>query len=88
MEAASKVEVDLTELPAVFDVEEALESDAPVLKEWGTNYFEYEGHECRRVRYGDVETGFEKADEGSGSGHITAGCLENEIVDLAADSSR
>ncbi|GAB7018772.1 xanthine dehydrogenase family protein molybdopterin-binding subunit [Halostagnicola bangensis] len=62
MEAASKVEVDLTELPAVFDVEEALEPDAPILKEWGTNHFEYDGHECRRVRYGDVDKGFEEAD--------------------------
>ncbi|WP_380676616.1 xanthine dehydrogenase family protein molybdopterin-binding subunit [Salinigranum sp. GCM10025319] len=62
MEAASKVEVDLTELDAVFDVEEALTEDAPVLKEWGTNYFEYEGHECRRVRFGDVEQGFAEAD--------------------------
>ncbi|WP_255666471.1 molybdopterin cofactor-binding domain-containing protein [Haladaptatus sp. DYF46] len=62
MEAASKVEVDLTELPAVFDVEEALEEDAPTLKPWGTNHFEFQGHECRRVRYGDVEEGFAEAD--------------------------
>jgi CO/xanthine dehydrogenase Mo-binding subunit len=61
-EAASKVRLDLEELPAVFDVEEALKPDAPILKEWGTNYFIYEGHHCRRVRFGDIEKGFQDAD--------------------------
>jgi len=62
MEAAGRVQLDLEELPAVFDVEEALKPDAPILKHWGTNYFVYEGHHCRRVRYGDVEKGFAEAD--------------------------
>jgi CO/xanthine dehydrogenase Mo-binding subunit len=62
MEAVSKVKLDLEELPAVFDVEEALKPDAPVVTHWGKNYFVYEGHECRRVRLGDVEQGFASAD--------------------------
>ena len=62
MEAVSKVRLDLEELPAVFDVEEALKPGAPVLKDWGTNYFVYEGHHCRRVRFGDVDKGFAEAD--------------------------
>ncbi|HUV28418.1 MAG TPA: molybdopterin cofactor-binding domain-containing protein [Anaerolineales bacterium] len=62
MEAVSKVRLNLEELPAVFDVEEALKPEAPILKEWGTNYFVYEGHHCRRVRFGDVEKGFSEAD--------------------------
>jgi CO/xanthine dehydrogenase Mo-binding subunit len=62
MEAVSKVKLDLEELPAVFDVEEALKPGAPILKDWGTNYFVYEGHHCRRVRSGDVEKGFAEAD--------------------------
>jgi CO/xanthine dehydrogenase Mo-binding subunit len=62
MEAVSKVKLDLEELPAVLDVEEALKPDAPILKPWGTNYFVYEGHHCRRVRLGDVEAGFREAD--------------------------
>jgi CO/xanthine dehydrogenase Mo-binding subunit len=62
MEAVSQVRLDLEELPAVFDVEEALKPDAPILKEWGTNYFVYEGHHCRRVRFGDVDKGFQEAD--------------------------
>ena len=47
-EAVSKVRLDLEELPAVFDVEEALKPGAPILKDWGTNYFVYEGHHCRK----------------------------------------
>jgi CO/xanthine dehydrogenase Mo-binding subunit len=62
MEAVSKVHIDLEELPAIFDVEEALKPDAPILKEWGTNYFIYEGHHCRRVRFGDIDQGFRDAD--------------------------
>ena len=62
MEAVSKVKLDLEELPAVFDVEEALKPGAPIVTHWGSNYFVYEGHECRRVRYGDVEQGFAQAD--------------------------
>jgi CO/xanthine dehydrogenase Mo-binding subunit len=46
----------------VFDVEEALQPGAPILKDWGTNYFVYEGHHCRRVRFGDVDKGFAEAD--------------------------
>ncbi|MEO8289291.1 MAG: xanthine dehydrogenase family protein molybdopterin-binding subunit [Chloroflexota bacterium] len=62
MEAVSKVRLDLEELPALFDVEEALKPDAPKIALTGLNYFEYEGHHCRRVRYGDVEKGFAEAD--------------------------
>jgi len=62
MEAVGKVRLDLEELPAVFDVEEALKPDAPILKGWGTNYFVYEGHHCRRVRFGDVDKALAEAD--------------------------
>jgi CO/xanthine dehydrogenase Mo-binding subunit len=62
MEAVSKVRLELEELPAVYDVEEALKPGAPVLKPWGTNHFVYEGHHCRRVRFGDVERALEEAD--------------------------
>jgi CO/xanthine dehydrogenase Mo-binding subunit len=62
-EAVSKVRLDLEELPAVFDVEEAMKPDAPVVTDWGDNVFHFEnGHPCRRVRLGDVEEGFAEAD--------------------------
>jgi CO/xanthine dehydrogenase Mo-binding subunit len=67
LEAAARVRMDLEELPAVFDVEEALKEGAPILKDWGTNYFiydyEYEQQNAfRKVRFGDVEQGFAQAD--------------------------
>jgi CO/xanthine dehydrogenase Mo-binding subunit len=62
-EAAAKVKVEYEELPAVFDVEEALKPGAPLVNEFhGQNWFVYEGHHCRRVRHGDVEKGFAEAD--------------------------
>ena len=77
MEAVSKVKLDLEELPAVLDVEEALKPGAPVLKDWGTNYFVYEDHECRRVRFGDVEKAFEEAD------YIIEECYQTSPIEHA-----
>ncbi|MEV4343234.1 molybdopterin cofactor-binding domain-containing protein [Actinoplanes sp. NPDC049596] len=62
LEGVRRVKVSYTELPAVLDVEEALSPDAPVIKQSGTNYFVYEGHHARRLRFGDVEQGFAQAD--------------------------
>ena len=61
IEAVSRVRLDLEELPAVFDVEEALKPGAPILKPWGTNYFDLRGpslppHSLRR-RGGRVRAG-------------------------------
>jgi CO/xanthine dehydrogenase Mo-binding subunit len=53
-EAVAKVKLDLEELPAVFDVEEAMKPEAPIVTDWGNNTFMFEGHNARRVRYGDV----------------------------------
>jgi len=39
-----------------------MSEDAPVIKRAGTNYFVYEGHHARRIRFGDVEEGFAQAD--------------------------
>lgn len=62
LEAVSKIKVEYEELPAVFDVEDALKDDAPIITVHGTNYFPYEDHHCRRIRFGDVEKGFAEAD--------------------------
>jgi len=61
--AAALVRVTYEDLEPVFDVEEALAEGAPLVNEFhGNNYFTYEGHHCRRVRFGDVERGFAEAD--------------------------
>lgn len=62
-EAAAKVKIDYEVLPAVLDIEEALKPDAPIVNEYhGQNYYLYDSGECRKVRFGDVETGFAQAD--------------------------
>ena len=62
-EAAAKVKVDYEVLPAVFDMESALEPGAPVVNEYhGQNYYKYDSGESRKVRFGDVEQGFAEAD--------------------------
>ena len=61
-EGAAAVKITYEDLPPVFDVEKALEPGAPILKPHGTNYFEYEGHHCRRIRFGDIDAGFAEAD--------------------------
>jgi CO/xanthine dehydrogenase Mo-binding subunit len=77
MEAVAKVRVDLEELPAVFDVEEALKPGAPIVTHWGNNTFMYEGHPCRRVRLGDVEAAFAGAD------HIVEGVYNTSPIEHA-----
>ena len=59
---AAAVRVEYEDLPAVFDVEEALAEGTPPIKPHGTNYFVYEGHHCRRIRFGDVDRAFAEAD--------------------------
>jgi CO/xanthine dehydrogenase Mo-binding subunit len=61
-EGAAAVKIEYEDLEPIFDVEEAIKPDAYPLKPHGTNHFIYEGHECRRVRLGDVEKGFAEAD--------------------------
>jgi CO/xanthine dehydrogenase Mo-binding subunit len=61
--AVSRVKLDIEELPAVQDVEEALKPGAPIIADTGVNYFIYEnGMDHRQVRLGDVEKGFAEAD--------------------------
>ena len=59
---AAAVRVEYEDLPAVFDMEEALADGTPAIKPHGTNYFVYEGHHCRRIRFGDVDRAFAAVD--------------------------
>ncbi|MFN2278641.1 MAG: xanthine dehydrogenase family protein molybdopterin-binding subunit, partial [Candidatus Promineifilaceae bacterium] len=61
--AASLVKLDIEEVEAVFDVEEALKPGAPIIADTGVNYFIYENEmDHRQVRLGDVEKAFQEAD--------------------------
>ena len=77
LDAVAAVRLDLEELPAVFDVEEALKPDAPIVTHWGNNTFMYEGHPCRRVRLGDVDEAFARAD------HIVEGVYNTKPIEHA-----
>ncbi len=55
-DAARDVRIDLSELPAVFDAEEALSPDAPRVHDGGNLLLHY------KVRKGDVGSGFDDAD--------------------------
>jgi CO/xanthine dehydrogenase Mo-binding subunit len=71
------VQLDLEELPAVFDVVEAHTPDAPIDTPWDTNYFRYAGHHGRRVRYGDVAAARARAD------HVIEGTYQNSPTEHA-----
>ncbi len=62
VEGAARVRVTYEDLPPVLDMEEALAEATTPFKPHGANYFVYEGHHCRRIRFGDVERGFAEAD--------------------------
>jgi CO/xanthine dehydrogenase Mo-binding subunit len=63
-DAAAKVKVTYEKLPAVYDVDEALAPDAPVLFDcWPGNHYMFpEDHAAAQIRLGDVEKGFAEAD--------------------------
>jgi CO/xanthine dehydrogenase Mo-binding subunit len=61
-EAARLVELDIEEQEPVLDLEYAIRPDAPAIKKWGNNTFMYDGMNARKLRFGDVETAFTKAD--------------------------
>jgi CO/xanthine dehydrogenase Mo-binding subunit len=77
VEAVKRTKVDLDELPAVFDVEDALKPDAPIVTHWGKNHFVYEGHHCRRIRFGDAEAARAGAD------HVIEGTYQNSPTEHA-----
>lgn len=62
LEGAARVRVSYEDLPEVLDMAESLAEETPAFKPHGHNYFVYEGHHCRRIRFGDVEAAFAEAD--------------------------
>ena len=56
-EAIRLIEVDYEELPAVFDLEEAMNPDAPLVHPWGPNALDPSVFD-----WGDVEQGFAESD--------------------------
>lgn len=63
-DAVARVKVEWEELPAVFDVEDAIKPGAPVVNEvYPKNLFVYHGkYDHQKLRFGDVESAFRSAD--------------------------
>jgi CO/xanthine dehydrogenase Mo-binding subunit len=60
--AVAAIEVGFEELPSLFDIRKALDPDAPTIHPWGNVYPHYGPYNHRRVRKGDIEWAFDKAD--------------------------
>src|SRR5690349_12475815 len=60
--AVAAIEVAFEELPALFDIRTALDPDAPTIHQWGNVYPHYGPYNHRRVRKGDLDWAFDKAD--------------------------
>jgi CO/xanthine dehydrogenase Mo-binding subunit len=62
MAALEAIEIRYEERPALFDIRQALDADAPQIHQWGNVYPHYGPYNHRRVRKGDIERAFEEAD--------------------------
>jgi CO/xanthine dehydrogenase Mo-binding subunit len=61
-DAVDAIEIEYEERPALFDMRKALDPDAPQIHHWGNVYPHFGPYHHRRVRKGDLEWAFEKAD--------------------------
>jgi CO/xanthine dehydrogenase Mo-binding subunit len=62
-EAVSRIEIGFDERPALLDVREAFDPDAPTFHQWGNWYTHFENEMDRRqIRKGDIESAWAKAD--------------------------
>jgi len=61
LEAVSQISCEVEELPAVFDPEEAMKPEAPLVRPEG-NIYMFDSGPCRKIRLGDIEKGFAEAD--------------------------
>lgn len=61
--AVDAIEVSFEERPALFDVRQAFDADAPKIHHWGNWYPHFEGEMDRRqIRKGDIDAAFDAAD--------------------------
>src|SRR4030095_10018552 len=60
--AVDLIEIEFEERPAFFDMRKAMDEDWPKIHQWGPVYPHYGPYNHRRVRKGDLDSAFEKAD--------------------------
>jgi CO/xanthine dehydrogenase Mo-binding subunit len=62
LEAVDLIEIEYEERPAVLDIRKAFDPDTKPFHQWGPVYPHYGAYTSRRIRKGDVEEAFERAD--------------------------
>jgi CO/xanthine dehydrogenase Mo-binding subunit len=62
LEALDLIEVDYEERPALLDIRKAFDPDSRPFHEWGPVFPHFGTHTSRRIRKGDVDGAFERAD--------------------------
>jgi CO/xanthine dehydrogenase Mo-binding subunit len=62
LEAVAAIEIEFDEREPLFDVRKALDPDAPTIHQWGNVYPHFGPYNHRRVRKGDIDWAFDKAD--------------------------
>ena len=60
--AVEAIDVAFEKRPALFDMRKAFDDDAAEIHQWGPVYPHYGSYDHRRVRKGDVDQAFERAD--------------------------
>jgi CO/xanthine dehydrogenase Mo-binding subunit len=60
--AVEAIDIAFEEKPALFDMRTALDPEAPQIHQWGNVYPHYGSYNHRRVRKGDVDDAFARAD--------------------------
>ncbi|MGR3501163.1 xanthine dehydrogenase family protein molybdopterin-binding subunit [Pseudaestuariivita sp.] len=76
--AVAAVRVDYEVLPHVLDVEEAIQPGAPVVNEvYPNNTFDYEPYDHVKLRFGDVNAAFDRAD------HVVEATYEMSPIEQA-----
>src|SRR5215210_7912031 len=61
-EAVGLIEIEYEERPAFFDIRKAMDDDWPKIHQWGPVYPHFGSYNHRRVRKGDIDAAFERAD--------------------------
>jgi CO/xanthine dehydrogenase Mo-binding subunit len=62
LEALELIDIEYEERPALFDVRKAFDPDAPKVHQWGPVYPYYGPYHHRRIRKGDIDLAFDRAD--------------------------
>jgi CO/xanthine dehydrogenase Mo-binding subunit len=91
LEALEAIEIEYAERPAFFDIRKAMDPDTPKIHQWGPVYPHFGPYNHRRVRKGDLEWAFDKAElivEGTYRPQAVEHCpLETQIAVVVPEAN-